>query len=329
MEVKTFTQQLNQASPEPKALMHAMSQGDNEEDVWDQLVDWLKGKQNQLGGDSNGILTKMADSWVSYTTIDPVAGNPNSMMANMAYQNYDMAADGIYDGDATGFGLLSTVPSFATSTDNDYKVSQFNLPIKYHYDMSSTDRLIVDLPLSYSRISGASTYSLALGLGYSHTFISRSNLSWALTPSIHTGAVGSMDMGSGTAIYNPALASRVVYHHQKWTYGMTNDLSYLKTMKVKIGDLETPYNIQNTMTVNGLDATYEFGPNYSLGSYLMRSDVIGGQKWYIDNYSEFGLKFSRIRYKSLSLYDHLSASLGYFFGPHSYDGVRFSGGLRF
>jgi hypothetical protein len=299
------------------------TEGESTESVWDQLIDWLKGK----GG---SVLNDLADAWVSYTSIDPVAGNPNSFMAQLTNNNFDLAADGILNGDTSGLDLFSVTPSYVDVTNNGYTVKDATLPIKYSHYFNRNNALIIDMPINYQQIQEATSYSLALGLGYTHVVLrTPSKITWALTPSFHTGVVGSLDLGSGTMMYDGGLASRVVLPHGKFIYGVTNDLSYLETTKVKVGEVETPYDMENLLTQNGVDVTYKLNHILTLGGFFTRFDVLSGLKWYIPSYNEIGIKFAKqTNYKTAS-YNHLTAALGYMYGTHKYGGINLTLGFNF
>ena len=282
--------------------------------VWDQLIDYLKG----IGGTS--VLNNLADDWVKQTSIDPVAGNPSSFMAQLTKANFNLAATGILNGDTSGLDLFSTAPGYSQNSTNGYSVKSAYLPLKYSHYFNSDNAMFVDMPISYDQVEQAQAYSLALGLGYTHVFIRTPNVVWSLTPSVYAGAVGSIDLGSGTLLYDGALASRVVIPHGAFTYGITDDISYLKTAKVKIGDVETPYDMNNVLTSNGFDVTYHLHKNYTVGGFYTLTNALSGIDWYVSNYSEIGFKLAKLTDYKSAMYDHMTLSVGYLFGKNDYQG---------
>jgi hypothetical protein len=234
-----------------------------------------------------------------------------------------LAATGIANGDASGLNLFTLAPSYTNYTNDNFTVQSVYLPIRYTHYFSSNNALIVDMPFNFTSIDGAQTYSAALGLGFMHMFIYKPNFTWAITPSAYAGAVGSIDMGSGTLVYDGAVASRITLPHDRMTYGMTNDVSYLKTAQVTIGSVTTPYDLDNTMTQNGVDATYQVSKSFSLGGYYTRTDILGGATWYIPSYNQVGFKLAKIKNFHQVAYDHISLIFGYIFADNSnYNGVN-------
>jgi hypothetical protein len=294
------------------------------EDVWDQLIDWLKGK----GG---SLLTQLADDWVSSTAIDPVAGNPNSFFAQLTKSNFNLAANGMLNNASEGsLNLFSLTPSYSDVTNNGFSVRSASLPLKYTHYFNDNNALIVDAPITYQQIQSATSYSVALGMGFTHVLLrTPSKVAWALTPSLNVGAVGSADLGAGTLLYDTALASRVVIPHGNITYGITDDVSYLVTSKIKIGDIETPYDLNNITMLNGGDITYAASKNYNIGGYINRFDVLSGMKWYVPSYNEIGFKLSKLTTHNKISYSQYTGSLSYLFGEHQYQGVEFTAGFNF
>lgn len=299
--------------------------GISTQSVWDQLIDFLKGK----GG--SAVLQKLAADWVSKTSIDPVAGNPNSLMSNLVAQNFNFAAKSVVpDNDIKNLNLFSVSPSYYHGTNDGYSVTDTSLPLQWSHYFNQNNALFVAMPIKYSTIENATTYSFSLGLGYSHVFVRNTHLTWALIPSFFAGVVDSSDLNSGTLIYDVALASRLTTSlTDKLNFGLTNDVSFLKTAQVKIGSVETPYKIDNTITQNGFDLTYQFRKMLSIGGYYTLTNVVGGAQWFIPNYNNLGVKFVKQTTKKSAVYNYITVNLGYTFGAHNYDGVHASIGFKF
>lgn len=316
-------------------------------DVWTQLIDYLKGEN--IAGSTDGnedpakILNAWSDAWVAQTSLDPVAGNPNSFLAQLTNNDFQITNNLVLIGDTSGMDSFSLMPSYYSNslptegfdeagnpTSGTVNVTQFELPLTYTHYFNQNNALTIDMPISYQTVDTATTYSIALGLAYTHVILRTQNqLAWALTPSFHAGAVGSIDLGSGTIVYDGALASRVVMPINNWVYGLTNDVSYLKTAKIKIGDIETPYDLNNWVTENGIDATYSVTNSLNLGGYYNRFDVFNGQAWYIPNYNEVGIKFAKESTYKTAKYDFLTAAVGYQFGAQDYKGINVTLGIDF
>lgn len=293
--------------------------------VWDQLFDMLQGK------DGETAFTKtLAKAWVGQTGIDPVAGNPDSLLAKMTDTSFNLAANGIYDGKPDGLGLFSVKPSYSRSTNNGYVNQTFSVPLEYTYSIDKNSALTVEAPINYTDIDGAKTYDGALDVGYSRVIMRKPKYTWAVTPNVFVGALGSADMAAGTAVMGAGVSSQVSVPFKAWTVGMTNDVNYVKTAKVKIGDIETPYDLNNILTKNGLEASYQISAPYEVGGYFDRTDVVSGEEWYMKSANEVGAKFTKLSKTANNVaYDGITASVGYKFAAHDYKGFNLNAGFTF
>lgn len=185
------------------------------------------------------------------------------------------------------------------------------------------------MPISLVQADKTSTYALTLGFGVAHRIIDDKNFTWAITPSFHVGATGSVDLGSATVLYDTAVSNRITVPYQQFTFGYTNDISWLQTQSVNIGDIETPYKFDNLATQNGLDMLYHINGTYNVGGYYTRMDIVSGQRWYIPSSNQVGFKFNMTNKHDGATYDQLTASLGYLFAMHEYNGLTASIGFNF
>jgi hypothetical protein len=291
------------------AKYHASTSQDDptqysKEDIWDQLSDYLKGS---LPG-SKDFLKQLADLWVSNTSIDPVAGNPQSLLANMTTDNFNIAANLVTSPGEKGLGLFSVSPSYYTADNDGFPVSEASLPFKWSNYLNNDNAIFFYMPINYQMVKDATSYDLTLGLGFSHVMARTHNVTWALVPSISTGLVGSPDLGSGTLAYNGGLASNLSYKHDTMTYKLINDVSYVKTAALKIGDVETPYDIDNTITENSAEVDYQIHKEWAVGGFYKQSNVLDGHKWYVDSWTDIGLKLMSLTGKN---YSNMGTTISY------------------
>jgi hypothetical protein len=311
---KTFDQQVGGTIPQP---------GASTESIEDQLKDFVKGDNGQ------GFLTGLLQARVAASPIDPVAGNPVSYMARLVDNDYDLAIEGHQAGENNGgLTLFGVTPEFSRTTLADLNVSTYNLPLRYNHFFNNRNNLIVDMPITSQTINQTNTYSVGLGAAYSHFFLPH----WSLMPTLHVGMVGSLDLGSATMLYDGALASRVTVpmgSAGQYELGITNDVSYLKTQSITIASYSIAYKLSNWITKNGVDFNYLMNKAYSVGTYYDRFDKLSGNRWYVDNYNEIGVKVAKISVYNDARYNFLTLGLGYLYGPGNFSGVNVSLGLNF
>ena len=311
---KTFDQQVGSTILQP---------GASTESIEDQLKDFIKGDNGQ------GFLTGLLQARVAASPIDPVAGNPVSYMARLVDNDYDLAIEGHQAGENDGgLMLFGVTPEFSRTTLSELNVSTYNLPLRYNHFFNNSNNLIVDMPITSQTINQTNTYSVGVGAAYSHFFLPH----WSLMPAFHVGMVGSLDLGSATMLYDGALASRVTVPMgpaSQYELGITNDVSYLKTQSVTIASYSIAYKLSNWITKNGVDFNYLMNKAYSVGTYYDRFDKLSGNRWYVDNYNEVGVKAAKISVYNDARYNFLTLGLGYLYGPGNFSGVNVSLGVNF
>jgi hypothetical protein len=308
---RTFSQQVGGTTPVP---------GESTQSINDQLQNFAK------GSDGASFLTGMLQSRVANSAVDPVAGNPVSYMARLVDNDYDLAIEGHQAGETEGgLTLFGVTPSYNNETLAGLNVKSYNLPLRYNHFFNNSNGMIIDMPITMQTLDQSNTYSIGLGGAYSHFFTPI----WSLMPALHVGAVGSLDLGSATLIYDGALASRVLVPMGQYSLGMTNDVSYLKTQSITIAQYTIAYKLSNWMTKNGVDANYIINKAYSVGTYYDRVDRLSGSRWYLSDYNEIGVKSSKINLYNGSSYNFLTLGLGYLFGPAKFSGVNMSLGVNF
>jgi hypothetical protein len=307
-----------------KLASHIGAPGDNSrEDVWSQLMNYLNGQG------STALLSQLAADWIKQTSIDPVAGNPNSFMGQLTKANFNLAANGLLQGNTSGLNLFALTPSYSSSTLSGITVKHAYLPIQYLHYFSQDNAMFIDAPISEDQVGSAKGYSAALGFGYMHVMTRQPKYIWSLTPSLFGGAVGSIDLGSGTGVIDGTLASRLLFPRGILTYGITNDLSFLKTIQVQIGKTKTPYKLNSLMMSNGADVTRKLSNDYSIGGYYTLTNNIAGLRWYVNNYSEIAFKLAKLSHYNNAIYDNMTLNVGYLFGANNYQSADVSLELRF
>jgi hypothetical protein len=222
------------------------------------LEEWFK-------GDGREVLKRLMTHLAETSPIDPVAGNPNSLMANMAQSDFaaatsvtdtvnDAAAAAGPDGAKNFFGVSAR---FGQYTQGEFGASVLSVPLTYtHLFETPGWALSVDLPLTYVSNDGAKTYSGSLGLGLRVPLAH----GWALIPGLRAGIVGSADLGAGGVIYSTSLTSDWRADPiGKFTLGMANMVAWYRTGSISVGDYDVGYDLSNTVLRNGLLGDYDAG----------------------------------------------------------------------
>lgn len=120
----------------------------------DLFLDFLK-------GEGSAILTQLLQRFVSQTSADPVAGNPNSLMAQMAGMDYAASATtiDIKDNDSSAPRLIGIDVMAGTSEATAFHTNMVSLPINYIIPLDDPRyQIIIDAPLRYLNVEGADVY---------------------------------------------------------------------------------------------------------------------------------------------------------------------------
>lgn len=257
----------------------------------DMLTDWLKSE----GGDAlNDLLKKLAE----LSPYDPIAGNPNSLMSNMVSSDFERGVPSNIQRQDTGINtnLISIGLKTSSFDQNGLNGRSLTLPFQYiiRIDSNPKHRIIFDIPVTYYQLEEAQTYSMKVGLGYQFPL----SENWSLTPSIGTGVVGSIDLGSVGQLVSGAITSHYSQKIDRYRFGMGNMFGHYKTIKIKIGEIESDPGITNNVIRNALFAStiHPFIFKTPVETEIFIYDTrYYGDKLYMNQYNEIGLSMGTDR----------------------------------
>ena len=221
------------------------------EDAKDAFLDALKGEDKDL-------LKALTKEWVKHSPIDPVAGNPTSLLSTMVVSSTDSFSDMTSNqtlGIKSTSGSIGIMPRFGRYTQAGYGVDVYNLPLNYAHWFDSKDMgIAVDMPLTLVDTEGSLTGSVNLGIGLNFKVTSNHAFSWYLMPQIRGGVTASEDFGTAALIYGGGLGSNLQFPlNERSSVGIINMVSYYKTDPIKIKDFNSGYDLQNTVYRNGAE----------------------------------------------------------------------------
>jgi hypothetical protein len=230
-----------------------------------------------------------------------------------------------------GIGLVYSKTA-AQSSGGDYETSGIVVPLSYTAKLDSDPRkkIRVDLPLGYADTDGAVSYSLGLGVAYTHPL---SDV-WTLTPALGVGATGSDDLGAAGGVGSYSLTSAYTWRLGGFALSMGNAIGRYDALAVSIGDVEAEADITNTVITNGLLLT---GPNSLIArnlvmEYSFTDTRITGDEVYADTYDEIGIALGYLKSRSGVIDSYSKAGLSYLVGTGELDdisSVRLNLSMRF
>lgn len=210
------------------------------------------------------LLAALSKEWVKTSPTDPVAGNPSSLLSTIATAGSDLMAgmtsdyqgtnskDGQAAPATTSFGIA---PGFGRYEVDDYKTNVYSFPINYsHWFEGQRVGLSVDVPITVTDTAGALTGSVAAGVGLNFKVASNDAYTWYLMPMLRTGVTVSEDYGTAAWVYGAGLVSNAQFPiNDRATISIINMASFYKTDKLKVGDYEGQYDLENGIFRNGVE----------------------------------------------------------------------------
>jgi hypothetical protein len=295
----------------------------------DQSLGLLGNALSGEGGLLNGELLRLG---VRRTAIDPVAGNPNSLMANMlasASQTASGIGVGLAAAPGAGFAMMT---GGVTSADG---VTQGTLraPLGWQQRLANGDSLLIDGVFHATRIDGRwEAYGGSFGLGYAWRVpVEVAGGTWTLTPAARFGVAGSNDLGAGSGMY--ALSATSALHlPARWagegaSLSLGTTIAYLATVPVGIGDLSLNYGVRNWGFRNGvalhLTVGEAAGGRPLIATFHLADTRFAGTDLHVNAYQEIGV--------GLTLGGRVPVSVGVqgIVGQRGFGGVVAAIGLRF
>ena len=208
--------------------------------------------KNYFKSDSDDVLARLSKSLASGSPIDPIAGNPNSLMSQQVAQDFRNGflppAGSVPGGD--GSNLAGIGADFGQYRQAGVDSRAYTLPLTYTIRSADDPRqqLTIRLPLTEVDTNGSKTYDAALGVAYRIPLAAY----WTLTPAISYGAAGSRDLGSLAGMASASLTSAVTIPFGRFDVAIGDMVGYYKATRVKSGNYGYDPDIQNTVLRNGV-----------------------------------------------------------------------------
>lgn len=248
------------------------------------------------------LLGQIMKKLAAVSPVDPIAGNPNSLMSRLAAQDF---STGFSDPIAT-FGpreegaepvnnLIGIDLRHSSFKQDDLKSTVISLPLSYvvRNDLNPRRQMIFSMPLTQTDAEGAKSYQVGLGFAFRLPV----NDNWALTPGIGYTIAGSEDLGSAAQMASLSLTSHLAYDLGWGSVAMGNMIGSYKTLKTNVGDYSFDPQIRNTVLRNGVMMSL---PTPMAGKRLSTEFSIidtrySGTELYMKSYQEYGIALSTAR----------------------------------
>lgn len=269
---------------------------------------------------------RLLKAYARFSPIDPIAGNPNSLMAQMAQADYRLGRLSPLAGCDCGWCAQPIVHQFQMGLNSGRAFSEgfdttvVTFPLRYSYSPNLKSAFIVDAPLTYIRNGGASSVVGSIGFGLRIPL----TCDWSFTSTLRTGAGGSLDLCTSGSFVSTGIMSVYNYKMSDYVLTLTNYAGYSTTTNLWLTGINFNYNLHNYILKNGLAITTckgftlcERPINFSLSfvdSYFAR------ERLFIRHYDEIEIAVIATGLNPCIDYDCLSLGFAYQFGQKSYKG---------
>ncbi|KAF0812731.1 hypothetical protein IGB42_02571 [Andreprevotia sp. IGB-42] len=287
----------------PSINEHKTFQGATRDESQAQFKDYLEKNPD--------LLARMQKELVKVSPVDPVAGNPNSLMSRTATldyaQGFAVGPTGASGGDGVNkFGVAITYSHMVTDAVNGLSSQDsdtISLPLSYSHRFDEPNHeLIVNLPLSYTTNNGAKSYDAGAGILY--RWPAREN--WVLSVGGNLRATGSVDLLSGAALASGTLMSSYVFGDvdAPWTLTMGNMISYYRSVSGKINGSSYNPELSNIIYKNGLLYAHKLGGDERTVEVYIVDTRFSGTDLFSSYQDEIGITYGTRRPSHASATDY-------------------------
>ena len=205
------------------------------------------------GGHHHNLLK----AYAKYSPIDPIAGNPNSLLAQMGQSDYLLGRLSPLSG-CDCWSAQPIVHQFQAGSyvgrafSEGFDTTSITLPLRYSYSPGPFDwALILDAPLTFNANGGAYSVFSSLGVGVRIPLTSM----WAVTPIVRFGAGGSLDLCTAGDFLSAGLNSVLNFKVCNHVLSMTNFAGYYSSCNLWLSGVNFNYHLHNYILKNGLTIT--------------------------------------------------------------------------
>ena len=298
------------------------------DDALDQLKDYLV----MVDEDGTEILTRLNKAAVENTGFDPVAGNPNSLMATMVGTIHGLtntSITGTNQKDIDNQWDLGI--RYGSQTVGDEEVTSLYLPLAYTFKLDAFPghRLQFRMPISHTQInSETNNYSLQLGFGWTIPLIE----GLETTPAVDYGIAGSAELMTAGVLRALSLTTRYDFAFSGQNFTFTNSLAKIDSVRIEIEDEEDlyviDYDLSNKAMTNGVAWHMPVPVSFLATQVYLRDTRYYGDKLYSEKNNELGVNFGW----SASEQTNTQFFVGLSYQRHDqneFNGARLNAGLTF
>ena len=295
-----------QNSPElivriPSKNFEVRFNGDNRNESQEQFEDWLKGDFDSLEAPGRK-LTTLLHIVVANSPVEPVAGNPNSLLTRMFLSDFNAGITGPFISSSHRVpgnrNFLTLGGEFGFFNAAPYDGQVLNFPINYKWNFKGWPKLswIFDLPITLTRTETAWSYMGSFGTGFQF----RPYRWWAITPMGRIGGVGSFDVGALAVLVSGSLTNYFQGNVGSTNLGFGTMTGISTTIDgIKVGGYDLSYELTNYVLRNGGKLTqpldFKFLGNQAGFKLFLNHTKFWGNDLYLESFFDMGVAFVTIK----------------------------------
>lgn len=273
-----------------------------------------------------GTHGNLLKAYARFSPIDPIAGNPNSLMAQMGQADYLVGHLSPLSGCSCGWSSQPIVNQIQVglhagrSFAGGFDATLLTLPLRYSYSPDLDHAFILDAPLTYLRNGGASSLVGSIGIAYRLPILN----SWSLTPIVRLGAGGSLDLCTSGSFISGGVTSVFNYKIRNYVFSLTDYVGYISSTNLWLTGINFNYHLHNVILKNGISLTScellsICGREVNFSSFFTDS-YFARKRLYIRHYDEVGVSLIINHLNPCFKEDCLSIGFSYQFGQHKWKG---------
>lgn len=273
-----------------------------------QLKDYFK--QN-----SDNVLGRLSKDLARNSAVDPIAGNPNSLMSQLVAQDF---RNGFFEPASTAkeggtINLVGAGVGYGQYRQDGVTSRAYSVPLSYaiRSDDDPRRQFVFRLPLAMIDADGSKSYQLGVGASLGLPVTER----WTLTPAANYAAAGSRDLGSLAGMASASLTSSYVIPFGGFDLAIGNMAGYYKALRIKSGDYGYDPGIANTVLRNGVMLSQPVtlaGRNLAVEYSVVDTHFLGDDL-YAKHYDEVGVALAKAKRDASG--SDLRAGASFLFSP--------------
>ncbi len=237
-----------------------------------------------------GSMSKILHAMAKVSPIDPIVGNPDSLLANMVNENY-LAGEHASPCSCLPNRIKSVGAEYGISWVKGFQNTIITLPLYYKNNrLIVPGSLVLSAPLTLIEVGGAYSLYGSLGGGYQCPITEL----WDLTLAGRLGFGGSLDLvsASGLALVSVTSDYRLA-SGCNWVLSLTNLVGWSSSLAIHGSGVDFNYGVQNWEFGNGLKLSLcqLFPQIFSEANLYFIDTSYIGDKLFIQHYDEIGVQF--------------------------------------